>query len=308
MKFAYLIMAHEQPALLQKLLKVLDDARNDIYLHIDKKAVGFDEAALRACCRRASLTFVARMDVRWGGYSLIDCELALVRQAAKTPHDFYHLLSGTDLPLQQQDAIHAFFEAHPDTEFVGVIEGWAQTPPIRERYAKYHWLSQRAGRNRTGLCGFLYGGSMAVQRRIPFLDRTHRQTVEFYGGSNWFSITQAFADYVLSRTEWVRHTFHATTCCDEIFMQTLLLNSPFAPHRFCPGAENGVRADYAACRRKIDWERGNPYIWTEAELPELLSCGMCFARKFSLATPEEATAVETVCRAALPSGEDLAAL
>lgn len=36
-KHAYLIIAHTNWAQLQKLIYVLDDIRNDIYLHIDLK-------------------------------------------------------------------------------------------------------------------------------------------------------------------------------------------------------------------------------------------------------------------------------
>ncbi len=36
-KHAYLIMAHNQWECLFELLKALDDPRNDIFLHIDKK-------------------------------------------------------------------------------------------------------------------------------------------------------------------------------------------------------------------------------------------------------------------------------
>ena len=34
-KHAYLIMAHNNPYILKKLLNLIDDKRNDIYLHID---------------------------------------------------------------------------------------------------------------------------------------------------------------------------------------------------------------------------------------------------------------------------------
>lgn len=36
-KHAYLIIAHNEFDLLQKLISVLDDERNDIFIHIDKK-------------------------------------------------------------------------------------------------------------------------------------------------------------------------------------------------------------------------------------------------------------------------------
>lgn len=37
-KFAYLVMAHKADYTFQKLLSAIDDVRNDIYLHIDKKS------------------------------------------------------------------------------------------------------------------------------------------------------------------------------------------------------------------------------------------------------------------------------
>lgn len=37
MKHAYLIMAHSRPDLLQNLVSMIDDERNDIYTYIDKK-------------------------------------------------------------------------------------------------------------------------------------------------------------------------------------------------------------------------------------------------------------------------------
>ena len=41
MKHAYLIMCHNNFEQLKLLLKLLDDERNDIYVHIDKKAKSF---------------------------------------------------------------------------------------------------------------------------------------------------------------------------------------------------------------------------------------------------------------------------
>ena len=41
-RHAYLIMAHNHFDFLKELLGCLDDNRNDIYLHIDKKAGSFD--------------------------------------------------------------------------------------------------------------------------------------------------------------------------------------------------------------------------------------------------------------------------
>lgn len=45
MKHAYLIIAHNEPEVLRRLVKSVDDKRNDIYIHIDKKA-NFDGSNL----------------------------------------------------------------------------------------------------------------------------------------------------------------------------------------------------------------------------------------------------------------------
>ena len=42
MKHAYLIIAHNNFYILEKLIKLIDDKRNDIYIHIDKKIRNFD--------------------------------------------------------------------------------------------------------------------------------------------------------------------------------------------------------------------------------------------------------------------------
>lgn len=41
-KHAYLIIAHNDFDILEKLLVLLDDDRNDIFIHIDKKVKSFD--------------------------------------------------------------------------------------------------------------------------------------------------------------------------------------------------------------------------------------------------------------------------
>lgn len=38
MKHAYLILAHSEKGILKELIQALDDARNDIYIHLDVKA------------------------------------------------------------------------------------------------------------------------------------------------------------------------------------------------------------------------------------------------------------------------------
>ena len=59
LKHAYLIMAHNEWEMLRALLEALDDSRNDIYLHIDKKAVlsQQDLNQIERCLKKSKLYF-----------------------------------------------------------------------------------------------------------------------------------------------------------------------------------------------------------------------------------------------------------
>ena len=56
-KHAYLIMVHNQPDLLKKLVTLLDDERNDIYIHADIKMNNFQENEYREIIKSANIFF-----------------------------------------------------------------------------------------------------------------------------------------------------------------------------------------------------------------------------------------------------------
>ena len=53
-KHAYLIMAHTQPELLKKLVMLLDDERNDFYIHVDSKAKDYPLEEILSCVKHAN--------------------------------------------------------------------------------------------------------------------------------------------------------------------------------------------------------------------------------------------------------------
>ncbi|MCR5670959.1 MAG: glycosyl transferase, partial [Butyrivibrio sp.] len=109
-KHAYLIMAHNEFHTLENLLKALDDERNDIYIHIDKKAGNVDTDMLRGAVHRSGIFFIKRRKIYWGTLSIVKCELDLLSSATKEEYHYYHLISGVDFPLKSQDYIHDFLE------------------------------------------------------------------------------------------------------------------------------------------------------------------------------------------------------
>ena len=80
-RHAYLIMAHNEWQLLNTLLSLIDDERNDIFLHIDKKVKEMPQLYKPL---HAKLFFTPkRYDVRWGDVGQVLSEMHLF----KTAHD-----------------------------------------------------------------------------------------------------------------------------------------------------------------------------------------------------------------------------
>lgn len=118
MKHAYLILAHSEKGILKELIQALDDARNDIYIHLDVKAK-FDISDLST--NYSGLYILPnQLDARWGDFSLVEVELRLMAEATeRAEYSYYHLLSGVDFPIASQNVIHDFFDKHVGKEFIG---------------------------------------------------------------------------------------------------------------------------------------------------------------------------------------------
>lgn len=274
-KHAYLIMAHTQPELLKKLLRMLDDERNDIYLHIDSKAKAYPLQEVAAVVKKSKCIFTERTDVKWGSYSQIHCEMVLLKEATKTEHAYYHLLSGMDLPIKSQDEIFAFFEKYDGLEFVD--EDFPQISEAALSRVKYtHKFYGKAGSVQDIL------GALSVKgQKLLGIDKTKKYGhIIFQKGRNWFSITHGLAKLAVDKEEWVKDIFEQSVCGDEMFLQTVARNSEYA-EKIC----NQNTMPNIPDTRYIDWERGsnnNPYIFRENDYEELKKSSALFARKFDL--------------------------
>lgn len=68
MKHAYLIMAHNNPGVLKVLLEMIDDERNDIFLHVDKKSTLLRDNDFAT--KNAQLHVLQkRINVKWGVFT-----------------------------------------------------------------------------------------------------------------------------------------------------------------------------------------------------------------------------------------------
>ena len=276
-RHAYLIMCHNNPSVLEKLLVMLDDPRNDLYIHADIKWTDFPEEQFKTKVTRAGVEFIKRSDITWGGFSQIQLELDLLTAATKKYHRYYHLLSGTDLPIKTQDEIHLFFKENDGKEYIGFDAGGEDNPNYRSRVRYYYPFQEIIGRREDGLYGKIrtaQGLLLMLQEKLQ-IDRVKKLPCVFYKGPNWFSITHELASYVLSQKAFIHKTFSMTVCADEMFLQTVVMDSPF---------RDRVVSDML---RYIDWERGTPYTFRTEDYPQLCTSEKLFARKFDADTDYE---------------------
>ena len=54
-KHAYLIIAHNNFYILKKLIALIDDERNDIYIHVDKKTKNFKKDDFINICKKSQI-------------------------------------------------------------------------------------------------------------------------------------------------------------------------------------------------------------------------------------------------------------
>lgn len=276
MRHAWLILTHGNFAILEKQLRFLDSENADFFIHVDAKA-DFDEERFSAVTERSRVTFVPRRRISWGHFAIAEAELELLRAAAPGRYDYYHLLSGVDVPVKSRDYIEEYFTRAPGTNYVNFLAPEISRADLYR--VMFYYPMQRYNIRKPAVRRALRNFSAAVQLGFG-VDRTRRlpDGFAFQKGAQWFSITHALAAYLLEKESEIRGIFSDTYCPDEMFVQTEIINSPFRDTL----PENAFCNDYASCLRYVDWKRGNPYTFTDADLAELLSTPetALFARKF----------------------------
>jgi hypothetical protein len=283
-KIAYLVLAHNNPRHLQRLVDALRSESAAFFVHIDRKSRWHDFAGLRG----ADIHFTTeRIPVYWGDFSQVEAILLLMRAGLADPRGFevLVLLSGTDYPLHGARYIEDFFSRHRGREFINIVRMPCEAAgkPLsrlstykpsagsslpRKLVRKTHATLVRAG---------VLSGQRAWESSL--------QGLEPHGGSTWWALSREACEYIrdfAARETGVVRFFRHTVCPDESFFQTIIANSPF---------KSRVRRNLTYA----DWSGGgaNPALLDEGQvdfltaspavvLDDIYGTGeVLFARKFS---------------------------
>lgn len=264
MKHAYLILAHNNFYVFDTLLKMLDDKRNDIYIHIDSKCKFFDYNKYTSLVKNSDIYFVKNYNVSWGEYSLIEAEISLFSESyQRGGYGYYHLISGADLPLKSQDYIHDFFDKNSGYEFITCATNeYTKKCNIISRFNSFHHTQN---------------AFYAILNSIKYKRYKNDFIVSF--GSEWVSVTEAFVKCILKHKEWIKKHFKYSHACDEVYKQCIVLNTNFKDKIYNFPINNHT---VSFNMRYIDWSGGgsHPKTLIMDDIGRIFESNCLFARKF----------------------------
>lgn len=202
---------------MDRLIEALNDADSTFYIHIDKKVT----ESYAPSVNNARI-IPGRIDINWGGFTMIEATLALLDYGtAYSPDaDYYILISGVDYPIRPRKFLHSLLEN--GKEYIDIAPVPVPYKPV-ERYDYYYFDYDRRNLkhyNPKFLIEVLLK-KFKIKRKIPF---------KIYAGTQWFALTRSCVQYILdtiNKDKRYIDFFRHTLVPDEAFYQSIIGNSPF---------------------------------------------------------------------------------
>jgi hypothetical protein len=270
MELAYIISAYQYPEQLIRLIHRLNGDATSFFVHVDKKA---EECTFRAMVDGLgdlpNVRFLKRHRCDWGGFGHVAATLEGIADIVTTgtSFDYLTLLTGQDYPIKSHTHMVEFFEQHRGTLFLEFFplptDSWhdGRRAGGMERIEAWHWrIFHRHIR-------FPPGNRLPFRRKFP-------RGFSPFGGSSYWCLPRDCVEYISELTTRHRAFINFFKCVDvpdEIFFQTIVLNSPLR--------DRAVSDDL----RYIDWKdpaAGRPAILRKSDFDRLLVSPKLFARKF----------------------------
>jgi hypothetical protein len=265
MKQVFLIAAHKDPAQLNALVEQLRDDDFLIYVHLDAKsaiAPGEVHPAARLVLRRVA--------VHWGGFSQVQATLnSLAQIVAEVPEfDKVLFLSAQDFPLLSNPALKAALAELGQYELLDTV-AIGRAPGQWAADYRYQYFHREGGGKLLRLACSLANRALRAggrTRRLP-------AGLQPYGGSSWWALSRECVRELLERVRReprIPRFFRSVSCADEMFFQTLVMNSRFRGRVLSRNF------------RYIQWpERGarNPKILDEHDFERIVASRAHFCRK-----------------------------
>ena len=292
MRIYYLILAHNDPLNLNRLVDSLQASESSFFIHLDKKT---EPEPFEEYLKYSDVCFVPkRVSCKWGDFSLVQATLnglnEILSEHPSNQKAYIVLLSGQHYPIKSVRYIYEFFQYHYGKVFM-------ESSPLPkfdwfegglDRINKYHFFEKE--RYRSFVLEKFKGihslnGLNNKKTRDYILSHYEKYSVERifpqhiipHGGSQWWCLpiesARGIVDYVEKHPEYSE--YHKETFApDEIFFHSLLYG--------CSDCYNGARVVDKSLTF-TDWGYGNspsPKVLNLTHFESLEQSNKLFARKF----------------------------
>ncbi len=276
MNSALLILGHREPQVLREAVPVYLAAGFDIYLHVDAKTDLGEYSLLLGDAASACRIITDRISIFWGGYSMVEAELALVHTAMKTAHyDRFTLVSDDSFPLMSGAVLQAYLQNSYDRVSIRKL---TPNDNFMSRYTNYFYLDHPASalRGRPIETARIDEQFLYHMRKIEDLRKTGKKQIGVYYGSQWWSLSRGSMDIILNQMASDPHlmeSFRYSAVPDELLFPTLIGN--FIPH-----------SNFRGSLMFVDWSKDpKPYVFKNYEEVKSIGSTHAFARKFTSNMP-----------------------
>jgi len=223
MKIAYLIIAHNSPKHLNRLINRLNDRNVYFFICIDKRSRIFFDLP------KVNNLYVSRdVKIYWGGFSFVQAVISLLKKAKKlAKFDYYILLSGVDYPVRSNERIQSFFTKHNGKEFINI----SPMPDNNKTFdrVEYFYLETDLNFNLSSIIKRSINRLIRILNIKRSLPRQYSNFI-FFGGSTWWMLSGKAINYIVNfidNNPIFLKFYKSTLVPDESFFQTILGNSKF---------------------------------------------------------------------------------
>lgn len=265
MKIALLIHVHTNPDQLVRLVSRLRHQDVDIFINVDAKV---DIELFKKDIENVYF-LNNRVEVVWGRFSQLQQILNSFDEIINTTNQYSHILfiSGLDYPIIPISQIVEFLYNNHGKSYIDYFklgsDDWSKL--MKKRFEYWFFLPKGDIRSNYIIKKILQ--KLRFKRKYPFN--------EVYYGSCWFTLSIEAVKYLLDYTKnnpKVIDFFKYTGCSDELYIQSVLLNSPLN--------KDMINNIY----RFFDWgDKGkSPNVLTSKDYDKIVSSQAWFARKLDM--------------------------
>lgn len=273
---AILITAYKNFQHLEDIIDFFESDDFSIYIHIDKKSVLAEKERIRLVEKKNVRLISSAYSINWGGLNHLKAILLLADEALKDKRNtYFHLITGHDYPIKPISEFQRYFEDNSNDymEFHTLpYPAWKRESGGLDRLSRYNFYDIVDGR--VGFGKFITNTLLSIQKIIGFKRQFYKNFPSLYGGSTYWSLRRESVNYVfeyMAEHPNFLQRFKYSFCSEEIFFQTILLNSPLK--------ENIINHNM----RFIVWEERNgnfPANLDESDYRNITLTESFFARKF----------------------------